>query len=110
MDRAKNTLEIKAARYVENNYKMDTFTTLDIYIAGYLEASGFTVSLKENFTGRITFSIALTDEVKAALADFPTAFVQAKPYAATIKELKKRMYNTKDNKQGEGLRQNGKDS
>lgn len=81
---------------------MNVFTTLDIYIAGYLELSGFEINLKLNHTGRITFSIALTDEVKAALADYPTAFVQVKPYADKIKEIKKKMYITKDNRE-EGL-------
>lgn len=85
---------------------MNIFTTLDIYIAGYLELSGFEVNLKLNHTGRITFSIPLTDEVQQALDEYRTGFVPVKAFADKIKNIKKRMYSTKDNGE-EGLREHG---
>jgi hypothetical protein len=106
MDRAKHTLEIKTTRYMENNSKMDIYTTLDVYIAGYLELSGFELNLKLNHAGRIAFSIPLKDEVQEALKEYRTGFVPAKAYADKIKDIKKRMYLTKDNRE-EGLQANG---
>lgn len=85
---------------------MNVFTTLDIYIAGYLELSGFEISLKLNHTGRITFSIPLTDEVQQVLDEYRTCFVPVKAFADKIKNIKKRMYLTKDSRE-EGLRENG---
>ncbi len=85
---------------------MNVFTTLDIYIAGYLELSGFEINLKLNHTGRITFSIPLTDEVQETLSEYQTTFVPVKAFADKIKNIKKRMYNTKDSRE-EGLRENG---
>jgi uncharacterized membrane protein YfhO len=85
---------------------MNVYTTLDVYIAGYLELSGFEVNLKVNHTGRITFSIPLTDEVQETLSEYQTTFVPVKAFADKIKNIKKRMYLTKDSRE-EGLRENG---
>ena len=85
---------------------MNVYTTLDVYIAGYLELSGFEVNLKVNHTGRITFSIPLTDEVQETLSEYQTAFVPVKAFADKVKDLKKRMYLTKDERE-EGLREHG---
>jgi len=78
---------------------MNVFTTLDVYIAGYLELAGFEVNLKVNHTGRIIFTIPLTDEVQGALAEYQTGFVPVKLFADKIKNIKKRMYNTKDTRE-----------
>lgn len=86
---------------------MDIYQTLDVYQASYLQHFGFQISMKENLRGRIVFSAPLTAELETALTEYPTAFVPAKQYADTIKELKRRMYSAKDNTDGERL---GKDA
>lgn len=79
---------------------MNVFTTLDIYLASYLTLSGFEVKFKTNHAGRITFSTPLTNEVQEALSEYRTAFVPAKIFVDTIKNLKKKMYDFKDREEG----------
>lgn len=86
--------------------KPSIFTTLDVYIAAFLELSGFTINLKLNHTGRITFSIPLTKDVQEALTEYRTGYVQANAFAQKIKDIKKKMYLTKDHGE-EGLAENG---
>jgi hypothetical protein len=86
---------------------MDIYQTLDVYQASYLQHFGFQISMKENARGRIVFSAPLTQELETALTEYPTAFVPAREFANTIKELKRRMYTAKDNSEGKRL---GKDA
>lgn len=75
---------------------MDVYQTLDVYQAAYLQHLGFQINLKANGKGRIVFSAPLTRELEAALAEYSTAYVPAKEFANTIKDLKRKMYTAKD--------------
>lgn len=87
---------------------MDIFQTLDVYQASYLQYSGFQIVMKENAKGRIVFSAPLSQELETALSEYGSAFVPAREFANTIKELKRRMYTAKDHSEGERLGSNGK--
>jgi len=87
---------------------MSIFQTLDVYQAAFLQHSGFQMNMKENMRGRIVFSASLSQELETALSEYGSAFVPAREFANTIKELKRRMYTVKDNSEGERLSQDGK--
>lgn len=72
---------------------METYETLDIYIAAYLELIGQEVTLTTNRAGRVLFTFPESDELNDAIQRYDRkVFVSARDFADKIKDLKRRMF------------------
>lgn len=73
-----------------------SFSTLNVYLAAYLEMRGLPHIITKGFDGKMLFTFHDTKELRSILADFADgAQVQASRYIEHIKACKTSLYSMK---------------
>ena len=79
------------------------FTTLDAYLAGYLELRGFTPTLIPQDNGRkIVFAFSATEDLYKEITNYNNgATVEANRLALTVKSLKSQIFSLRKVKEND---------
>jgi len=84
----------------------ETYETLDIYRAAYLELMGHRVTLSLNRAGRVVFVFSQTLELDEAITRYnEKIFVSARDFAEQIKDLKRRMFSVGNGRRFDDVKQ-----
>jgi hypothetical protein len=74
----------------------NTFSTLNVYLASFLEINGFPHRITEGHDGKRLFTFADSEQLRRSLADFAEgAEVKANRFIEHIKLCKTSLYNNR---------------